>query len=135
MKRLKYTSVLWWSHWCFSSTVCSDSSEEYVINSFFLTFRWRWFNTCLFILYLPLPALDHNHLNNAALSPLGPAMALSHPHNNLGIGFNKYASLKTLGKWDCMDPRLPQPHGNLHLCKCVWKCLNTCLKMELLMWT
>ncbi|XP_023813482.1 putative protein shisa-8 [Oryzias latipes] len=41
-------------------------------------------------------ALDHNHLNNAALPPLGPAMALSHPHNNLGIGFNKYASLKTL---------------------------------------
>ncbi|XP_024920469.1 protein shisa-8 [Cynoglossus semilaevis] len=37
---------------------------------------------------------DHNHLNNAALSPLGPAMALSHPHNNLGIGFNKYTSLK-----------------------------------------
>ncbi|XP_061905888.1 protein shisa-8 [Entelurus aequoreus] len=37
---------------------------------------------------------DHNHLNNAALSPLGPAMALSHPHNNLGIGFNKYSSLK-----------------------------------------
>ncbi|GLD60523.1 protein shisa-9-like protein, partial [Lates japonicus] len=35
---------------------------------------------------------DHNHLNNAALSPLGPAMALSHPHNNLGIGFNKYTS-------------------------------------------
>ncbi|XP_077939660.1 protein shisa-8 isoform X2 [Gasterosteus aculeatus] len=39
---------------------------------------------------------DHNHLNNAALSPLGPAMALSHPHNNLGIGFNKYASLKAV---------------------------------------
>nr|XP_040046804.1 protein shisa-8 isoform X4 [Gasterosteus aculeatus aculeatus] len=38
----------------------------------------------------------HNHLNNAALSPLGPAMALSHPHNNLGIGFNKYASLKAV---------------------------------------
>lgn len=37
---------------------------------------------------------DHNHLNNAALPPLGPAMALSHPHNNLGIGFNKYTSLK-----------------------------------------
>ncbi|XP_061556583.1 protein shisa-8 isoform X1 [Phycodurus eques] len=37
---------------------------------------------------------DHNHLNNAALSPLGPAMTLSHPHNNLGIGFNKYSSLK-----------------------------------------
>lgn len=41
---------------------------------------------------------DHNHLNNAALSPLGPAMALSHPHNNLGIGFNKYASLKAVGE-------------------------------------
>ncbi|KAM4635630.1 protein shisa-8 [Polymixia lowei] len=39
---------------------------------------------------------DHNHLNNAALSPLGPAMALSHPHNNLGIGFNKYTSLKAV---------------------------------------
>ncbi|XP_047428807.1 protein shisa-9-like [Mugil cephalus] len=39
---------------------------------------------------------DHNHLNNAALPPLGPAMALSHPHNNLGIGFNKYASLKAV---------------------------------------
>uniref|UniRef100_UPI001CD8ACA6 protein shisa-8 n=1 Tax=Solea senegalensis TaxID=28829 RepID=UPI001CD8ACA6 len=39
---------------------------------------------------------DHNHLNNAALSPLGPAMALSHPHNNLGIGFNKYTSLKAM---------------------------------------
>ncbi|XP_062421815.1 protein shisa-8 isoform X3 [Pungitius pungitius] len=38
----------------------------------------------------------HNHLNNAALSPLGPAMALSHPHNNLGIGFNKYTSLKAV---------------------------------------
>lgn len=44
------------------------------------------------------PATDHNHLNNAALSPLGPAMALSHPHNNLGIGFNKYTSLKAVGK-------------------------------------
>lgn len=41
---------------------------------------------------------DHNHLNNAALSPLGPAMALSHPHNNLGIGFNKYTSLKPVGE-------------------------------------
>ncbi|XP_076006249.1 uncharacterized protein LOC143000720 [Genypterus blacodes] len=41
-------------------------------------------------------SLDHNHLNNAALSPLGPAMALSHPHNNLGIGFNKYTSLKAM---------------------------------------
>uniref|UniRef100_A0A8C7TJ35 Shisa N-terminal domain-containing protein n=1 Tax=Oncorhynchus mykiss TaxID=8022 RepID=A0A8C7TJ35_ONCMY len=39
---------------------------------------------------------DHNHLNNAALSPLGPAMALSHPHNNLGLGFNKCASLKAV---------------------------------------
>ncbi|CAL8265185.1 unnamed protein product, partial [Gadus morhua 'NCC'] len=39
---------------------------------------------------------DHNHLNNAALPPLGPAMALSHPHNNLGIGFNKYTSLKAV---------------------------------------
>nr|XP_046186493.1 protein shisa-9-like [Oncorhynchus gorbuscha] len=42
---------------------------------------------------------DHNHLNNAALSPLGPAMALSHPHNNLGLGFNKCASLKAVGVW------------------------------------
>lgn len=42
---------------------------------------------------------DHNHLNNAALSPLGPAMALSHPHNNLGIGFNKYTSLKATGEY------------------------------------
>ncbi|KAM8724106.1 protein shisa-8 isoform 1-T1 [Acanthopagrus schlegelii] len=40
--------------------------------------------------------MNHNHLNNAALSPLGPAMALSHPHNNLGIGFNKYTSLKAV---------------------------------------
>ncbi|XP_019906783.2 protein shisa-8 isoform X4 [Esox lucius] len=39
---------------------------------------------------------EHNHLNNAALSPLGPAMALSHPHNNLGLGFNKYTSLKAV---------------------------------------
>ncbi|XP_047184318.1 protein shisa-8 [Scophthalmus maximus] len=39
---------------------------------------------------------EHNHLNNAALPPLGPAMALSHPHNNLGIGFNKYTSLKAV---------------------------------------
>ncbi|XP_019906784.2 protein shisa-8 isoform X5 [Esox lucius] len=42
---------------------------------------------------------EHNHLNNAALSPLGPAMALSHPHNNLGLGFNKYTSLKAVGVW------------------------------------
>lgn len=47
----------------------------------------------------PLAPADHNHLNNAALSPLGPAMALSHPHNNLGIGFNKYTSLKATGEW------------------------------------
>ncbi|KAJ8387600.1 hypothetical protein AAFF_G00152960 [Aldrovandia affinis] len=42
---------------------------------------------------------DHNHLNNAALSQMGPAMALTHPHNNLnmpGLGFNKYTSLKAL---------------------------------------
>lgn len=39
---------------------------------------------------------EHNHLNNASLSPLGPAMALSHPHNNLGMGFNKYTPLKAL---------------------------------------
>ncbi|XP_062386895.1 protein shisa-8 [Sardina pilchardus] len=39
---------------------------------------------------------EHNHLNNAALSPLGPAMALSHPHNNLGLNFNKYTSLKAV---------------------------------------
>ncbi|XP_048102160.1 protein shisa-8 [Alosa alosa] len=39
---------------------------------------------------------EHNHLNNAALSPLGPAMALSHPHNNLGLSFNKYTSLKAV---------------------------------------
>ncbi|KAG9279183.1 protein shisa-9-like isoform X1 [Astyanax mexicanus] len=38
--------------------------------------------------------VDHNHLNNAALPSLGPAMTLSHPHNNLGVGFNKYSSLK-----------------------------------------
>lgn len=51
-----------------------------------------------FSLCLCLFPSDHNHLNNAALSPLGPAMALSHPHNNLGIGFNKYTSLKAVGK-------------------------------------
>ncbi|XP_035253308.1 protein shisa-8 [Anguilla anguilla] len=42
---------------------------------------------------------DHNHLNNASHPPLGPAMALSHPHNNLnmpGLGFNKYTSLKAV---------------------------------------
>lgn len=52
---------------------------------------------------------DHNHLNNAALSPLGPAMALSHPHNNLGIGFNKYTSLKPVG-----ESLLAYTHTNTH---------------------
>ncbi|KPP79427.1 protein shisa-9-like [Scleropages formosus] len=40
---------------------------------------------------------DHNHLNNVALSPLSPAMTLTHPNNNLNmasLGFNKYTSLK-----------------------------------------
>ncbi|XP_064862602.1 protein shisa-9-like [Oncorhynchus nerka] len=46
---------------------------------------------------------DHNHLNNAALSPLGPAMALSHPHNNLGLGFNKCASLKAVADTAARD--------------------------------
>lgn len=53
----------------------------------------------IFSVCLSLAPSDHNHLNNAALSPLGPAMALSHPHNNLGIGFNKYTSLKAVGEW------------------------------------
>lgn len=39
---------------------------------------------------------EHNHLNNVTLSPLSPGMTLSQPHNNLG--FNKYSSLKTMGK-------------------------------------
>ncbi|XP_012991409.2 protein shisa-8 isoform X3 [Esox lucius] len=46
---------------------------------------------------------EHNHLNNAALSPLGPAMALSHPHNNLGLGFNKYTSLKAVADSEPRD--------------------------------
>lgn len=50
------------------------------------------------VLSLSLFPSEHNHLNNAALPPLGPAMALSHPHNNLGIGFNKYTSLKAVGE-------------------------------------
>ncbi len=39
---------------------------------------------------------EHNHLNNVTLPPLSPGMTLSQPHNNLG--FNKYSSLKTMGK-------------------------------------
>ncbi|XP_065133941.2 protein shisa-9 isoform X1 [Paramisgurnus dabryanus] len=37
---------------------------------------------------------EHNHLNNSAYPHLGPAMALSQPHNNLG--FNKYSSMKSM---------------------------------------
>ncbi len=49
------------------------------------------FSSCAF----SLPS-EHNHLNNVTLPPLSPGMTLSQPHNNLG--FNKYASLKTMGK-------------------------------------
>lgn len=65
---------------------------------------WKLYTWTALPKYLPSPSVcllapaDHNHLNNAALSPLGPAMALSHPHNNLGIGFNKYTSLKATGE-------------------------------------
>lgn len=65
---------------------------------------WNLYRWTALPKYLPSPSVcllapaDHNHLNNAALSPLGPAMALSHPHNNLGIGFNKYTSLKATGE-------------------------------------
>uniref|UniRef100_A0A8C9RQT5 Shisa N-terminal domain-containing protein n=1 Tax=Scleropages formosus TaxID=113540 RepID=A0A8C9RQT5_SCLFO len=48
---------------------------------------------------------DHNHLNNVALSPLSPAMTLTHPNNNLNmasLGFNKYTSLKGTGE-SCVD--------------------------------
>lgn len=55
----------------------------------------RSFLSFLSFCALFLPS-EHNHLNNVTLPPLSPAMALSQPHNNLG--FNKYSSLKTMGK-------------------------------------
>lgn len=75
---------------------------------------------------------DHNHLNNAALSPLGPAMALSHPHNNLGIGFNKYTSLKAVGEYNHTQTHGQRAHTHLYGRSC--KCVCVCMLEWLMMW-
>uniref|UniRef100_A0A8C4SXI0 Shisa N-terminal domain-containing protein n=1 Tax=Erpetoichthys calabaricus TaxID=27687 RepID=A0A8C4SXI0_ERPCA len=67
---------------------------------------------CQNVIFLLNLLTDLNHLNNATVVPLGSQLGLAHPHNNLsttlslpGPHYNKYASLKAVGKWAA----LPSP--------------------------